>query len=80
MTPRGFRPARRLVAAALLFGSLLSGAGCAAVSATRREHVVDPIMSFQTDAKDAARRNHAMEAREGSTGGTGGAGGGCACN
>lgn len=71
---------RRAFAALLLFGSLLSSAGCATVRATQREHLVDPIMSFQTTAKDEARRIKAMEAREGSTGGNGGAGGGCACN
>ena len=58
---------------------VLSASGCA-VSAYRREHLVDPIMAFQQDARENARFTKAMEAREGSTGGNGGAGGGCACN
>jgi predicted ATP-dependent serine protease len=45
----------------------------------RREHLVDPIMSFDAEAKLSARRMKSFEAREGSTGGIGGAGGGCAC-
>ena len=56
------------------------GAGCASVPAYKREHLVDPIMASQAQAKKDARMMKAMEAREGSTGGTGGAGGGCACN
>ena len=57
----------------------LASSGCA-VSAYRREHLVDPIMAFDKDSKENARFTKAMEAREGSTGGNGGAGGGCACN
>ena len=54
--------------------------GCAAPTAVyRREHLVDPIMSFDAQAKLDLRRMKAFEAREGSTGGVGGAGGGCAC-
>jgi uncharacterized protein DUF4266 len=56
------------------------GAGCASVPAYQREHLADPIMSFDAQAKRDARMMKALEAREGSTGGTGGAGGGCACN
>ena len=79
MTPRR-TIVRHAVAAALLLGSLLLDAGCATVRAYQREHLVDPIMSFQIQAREDARRTKAMEAREGSTGGNGGAGGGCACN
>jgi hypothetical protein len=61
------------VAAALL-------AGCAAhTAAYQREHLVDPIMTFQAQAKLDARRMKTFESREGSTGGIGGSGGGCAC-
>lgn len=60
--------------------ALLTSTGCAARTAVyRREHLVDPIMSFDARAKLDARRMKSFEAREGSTGGTGGAGGGCAC-
>jgi hypothetical protein len=55
-------------------------AGCAAhTAAYQREHLVDPIMTFQAQAKLDARRMKTFESREGSTGGIGGAGGGCAC-
>jgi hypothetical protein len=54
--------------------------GCAApVAAYRREHLVDPIVAFQAQARLDARKMKTFEAREGSTGGVGGAGGGCAC-
>lgn len=72
------RTALLLVAAALLAPAL---AGCAAksVAVYEREHLADPIMAFQTRAKQDARRVRSFEAREGSTGGIGGEGGGCAC-
>ena len=70
---------RRLVAIVLPAAFLLLSAGCA-VRAYQREHLVDPIMSFEAESRAAARRIKAMDAREGSTGGAGGAGGGCACN
>ena len=54
--------------------------GCASVRPYERELLADRIMLFDTDAAEAARELHWIEAREGSTGGTGGAGGGCACN
>jgi hypothetical protein len=77
MTPR--LPARVLLAALLLSLAAASG-GCAAHTAVyRREHLVDPIMSFDAQSKLELRRMKAFEAREGSTGGVGGAGGGCAC-
>jgi hypothetical protein len=55
------------------------GSGCAAAHVYQRERLVDPIMSFDAQAREDARRMKAFEAREGSTGGGGGAGGGCAC-
>jgi hypothetical protein len=63
-----------LAAAALAVG------GCATVLPIEREHLADPIMSFEDDARVDMRNLHWIEAREGSTGGAGGAGGGCACN
>jgi Domain of unknown function (DUF4266) len=68
---------RLLLAAATL---LVLATGCATVAPYQRERLVDPIMSFQAEAKKDARRVKTLDAREGSTGGTGGAGGGCACN
>lgn len=70
------RPGLGLAALAAL---LLLGTGCAA-QIYQREHLVDPIMSFEAQARLDARKMKSFEAREGSTGGTGGAGGGCACN
>jgi hypothetical protein len=70
----------RVLALALLAAVPLLAAGCAArTQVYRREHLVDPIMSFDADAKLATRQMKSFEAREGSTGGIGGAGGGCAC-
>ena len=55
-------------------------AGCGAHTAVyQREHLVDPIMAFQAQARLDARKMKTFESREGSTGGIGGAGGGCAC-
>ena len=82
--PMPSRPrAWRIVATILLATfALASLGGCAAqsVRAYQREHLVDPIMSFESTAKKDARRTKSFDAREGSTGGNGGAGGGCACN
>ena len=65
---------------ALLALALAFPAGCAAPTrAYQREHLVDPIMSFQAQARLDARKMKTFESREGSTGGIGGAGGGCAC-
>jgi len=53
---------------------------CAAVKPYEREHLGDPIMTFDGQATEDARELKWLEAREGSTGGVGGAGGGCACS
>ena len=71
----------RLAAAGGLLALLALANGCSgAVRVYQRERLTDRIMSFQADAKSAARRMKTLESREGSTGGSGGAGGGCACN
>jgi len=64
--------------AVLLFA--LSGCAMQSVRPYQREHLVDPIMSFESTARKEARRMKSFDAREGSTGGGGGAGGGCACS
>ena len=67
-------------AALALAGLILLGSGCAPrAQVYQREHLVDRIMSFDTDARLTTRKMKTFEAREGSTGGAGGAGGGCAC-
>lgn len=65
---------------ALAYAAALTGCAAQSVRAYQREHLVDPIMSFESTAKKDARRTKSFDAREGSTGGNGGAGGGCACN
>jgi hypothetical protein len=45
-----------------------------------RDHLADPIMSFDRDPVSSAYMHHVYEAREGARGATGSAGGGCGCN
>lgn len=45
-----------------------------------RDHIADPIMSFDPDPVSSAYIDHVYEAREGARGATGSAGGGCGCN
>jgi len=45
-----------------------------------RDHIADPIMSFDRDPVSSAYMHHVYEAREGARGATGSAGGGCGCN
>ena len=45
-----------------------------------RDHIADPIMSFDRDPVSSAYLDHVYEAREGARGATGSAGGGCGCN
>jgi hypothetical protein len=45
-----------------------------------REHLADPIMSFDRNPVSSAYIDHVYDAREGARGATGSAGGGCGCN
>jgi Domain of unknown function (DUF4266) len=45
-----------------------------------RDHLADPIMSFDRDPVSSAYTEHVYEAREGARGATGSSGGGCGCN
>ena len=45
-----------------------------------RDHIADPIMSFDRDPVSSAYTDHVYEAREGARGATGSSGGGCGCN
>jgi hypothetical protein len=57
--------------------------GCAIepwVKPYERDHIADPIMSFDRDPVSSAYIDHVYEAREGARGATGSAGGGCGCN
>ena len=63
--------------------SLLALAGCSVepwVKPYERDHLADPIMSFDRDPVSSSYTGHVHEAREGARGATGGAGGGCGCN
>ena len=45
-----------------------------------RDHLADPVMSFDRDPVSSVYTDHVHEVREGSRGATGSAGGGCGCN
>ncbi len=67
--------------AALLATSLL--AGCQVqpwVKPYEREHLADPIMSFDRDPIASTYLEHVFEVREGARGASGSVGGGCGCN
>ena len=67
----------------LLIGSVVWLAGCSIepwVKPYERDHIADPIMSFDRDPVSSSYMHHVYEAREGARGATGSAGGGCGCN
>jgi hypothetical protein len=74
----------RLVGRALVgLAIMLSLSACSIepwVMPYEREHIADPIMSFDRDPVSSAYIDHVYEAREGARGATGSAGGGCGCN
>ncbi len=72
-------------ASAMLLGCLCLGlVGCSNlqpwVKPYEREHLADPIMSFNRDPIATTYLDHVFEVREGSRGATGAVGGGCGCN
>lgn len=74
------RTARRLLVAMAAAAAL---AGCSVepwVKPYERDHLADPIMSFDRDPVSTSYLGHVYEAREGARGATGGGGGGCGCN
>jgi hypothetical protein len=73
------RIARRALAAA----ALCALSACSVepwVKPYERDHLADPIMSFDRDPVSSSYTGHVYEAREGARGATGAAGGGCGCN
>lgn len=71
----------RTLALLALAGTAL--AGCSVepwVKPYERDHIADPIMSFDRDPVSSSYTHHVYEAREGARGATGSAGGGCGCN
>ena len=79
MATRFSRSARLL----LLAVALCAASGCSVepwVKPYERDHLADPIMSFDRDPVSSSYTGHVYEAREGARGATGAAGGGCGCN
>jgi hypothetical protein len=69
--------------AGVLAAAAFSIVGCSVepwVKPYERDHLADPIMSFDRDPVSSSYTGHVYEAREGARGATGGAGGGCGCN
>jgi hypothetical protein len=67
----------------VLAAAVLAASGCSVepwVKPYERDHLADPIMSFDRDPVSTSYTGHVYEAREGARGATGGAGGGCGCN
>ncbi|HXS27975.1 MAG TPA: DUF4266 domain-containing protein [Steroidobacteraceae bacterium] len=82
-------PARRSRSAALAIAFAASAiaialAGCSPiepwVKPYQREHLADPIMSFDPHPASAAYLDHVYDVRQAARGGTGAVGGGCGCN
>jgi hypothetical protein len=78
---------RKIASALLPGGMLLTGmllAGCSPiqpwVKPYEREHLADPIMSFDRNPISSGYLDHVFEVREGAHGATGSVGGGCGCN
>jgi Domain of unknown function (DUF4266) len=72
-----------IVRAVLATAALCALAGCSVepwVKPYERDHLADPIMSFDRDPVSTSYSGHVFEAREGARGATGGGGGGCGCN
>ena len=72
-----------LVRVVLLGAALYALGGCSVepwVKPYERDHLADPIMSFDRDPVSSSYTGHVYEAREGARGATGAAGGGCGCN
>lgn len=67
-----------------LISGLVFMTGCSSiepwVKPYERQHLADPIMSFERDAVATRYINHVYEAREAARGAEGSAGGGCGCN
>jgi Domain of unknown function (DUF4266) len=78
---------RKIPSSLVLGGLLLAGmllGGCSPiepwVKPYEREHLADPIMSFDRNPISSGYLEHVWEVREGARGATGSVGGGCGCN
>lgn len=78
------RPRRWRVSALLLAAAALALTACSPiqpwVKPYEREHLADPIMSFNPNPISTMYIEHVYETREGARGATGSVGGGCGCN
>jgi Domain of unknown function (DUF4266) len=76
--------ATKLTRALAALAAIAALAGCATptpwVKPYEREHLADPIMSFNRDPISSGYLTHVLETREGAHGATGAVGGGCGCN
>jgi hypothetical protein len=67
----------------VLLALVVAASGCSVepwVKPYERDHLADPIMSFDPNPVSSSYTGHVYEAREGARGATGAAGGGCGCN
>ena len=75
---------KKIVLALSIISSVSLFGGCAAptpwIKPYERQHLSDPIMSFERDPVATRYLNHVFEAREAMRGAEGSAGGGCGCN
>jgi len=72
-----------LVRAVAFTAAVVAVSGCSVepwVKPYERDHLADPIMTFDRDPVSSSYTGHVYEAREGARGATGAAGGGCGCN
>ena len=78
------RKVRASLCAASLLLAIAALSGCGQiqpwVKPYEREHLADPIMSFDRNPISSGYLDHVFESREGSRGATGSVGGGCGCN
>lgn len=74
---------RSIARSVLLAALVVAATGCSIepwVKPYERDHLADPIMSFDPNPVSSSYTGHVYEAREGARGATGAAGGGCGCN
>lgn len=58
----------------------LAACGRAAVRASEKKYLADPVMTFDDDPHETSSNEHVRTNREGAAGGKGAGGGGCGCN
>ncbi len=77
------KPAMRAALCGALAASAALLGGCQVqpwVKPYEREHLADPIMSFDRNPISSSYLEHVFEVREGAHGASGSVGGGCGCN